>query len=163
MSAPTALPDPAGIEVVRVVTALEMRDAVVHHCESADALVMAAAVADWRPASTADRKVKKGTSDTWEIRLTRNPDILAQPAPERLIKVGFAAESEDLLTNARAKLRDKGLHLIAANDVGEGGVFGADTNKVLMVGAGGAVEELPSMSKYEVGHRILDRIAALLP
>ncbi len=163
VSAPTTLPDPVGVDLVRVTTALEMRDAVAGRCEDADALVMAAAVADWRPASAASHKLKKGTSDSWEIKLTKNPDIIAQLESERLIKVGFAAESEDLVVNARAKLREKGLHLIAANDVGEGSVFGADTNRVVLVDREGVAEELPVMSKYEVGHRILDRVAALLP
>ncbi len=163
VSAPTALPDPVGVHVVHVETALQMRDAVVHACADADALVMAAAVADWRPVSRATSKVKKGASESWSVELTKNPDILASINHERLVKVGFAAESEDLLANAQSKLISKGLDLIAANDItASDGGFASDDNRVLLLDKEGAVEELPLMSKYEVGNRILDRVVALL-
>ena len=163
VSAPTALPDPVGVRVVKVGTALQMRDAVLAECRDADALVMAAAVADWRPVSAADQKVKKGESDTWTIELTKNPDILAEATGDRLVKVGFAAESEDLLENAQAKLVGKGLHLIAANDItSPGSGFAVDTNKVVLLDREGGVEELPLMSKYDVGCRLLDRVEGLL-
>ena len=163
VSAPTALPDPVGVQVVHVETALQMRDAVVHACADADALVMAAAVADWRPVSQATSKVKKGGSESWSVELTKNPDIVAGIDHERLVKVGFAAESEELLANAQSKLIGKGLDLIAANDItASDGGFASDDNRVLLLDREGAVEELPLMSKYEVGNRILDRVAALL-
>ena len=163
VSAPTALPDPVGVHVVHVETALQMRDAVVHACADADALVMAAAVADWRPVSQATSKIKKGASESWSVDLTKNPDILAAINHERLVKVGFAAESEDLLANAQSKLIGKGLDLIAANDItASDGGFASDDNRVLLLDKEGAVEELPLMSKYEVGNRILDRVVALL-
>ena len=163
VSAPTALPDPVGVHVVHVETALQMRDAVVHACADADALVMAAAVADWRPVSPAASKVKKGASESWSIELTKNADILAAIDQERLVKVGFAAESEDLLANAQSKLISKGLDLIAANDITASDAgFASDNNRVLLLDKEGAVEEVPLMSKYEVGNRILDRVAALL-
>ena len=163
VSAPTALPDPVGVHVVHVETALQMRDAVVHACADADALVMAAAVADWRPVSPAASKVKKGASESWSIELTKNADILAPIDQERLVKVGFAAESEDLLANAQSKLISKGLDLIAANDITASDAgFASDNNRVLLLDKEGAVEEVPLMSKYEVGNRILDRVAALL-
>ena len=131
-----------------------MRDAVLAECVDADALIMAAAVADWRPVSAADQKVKKGESDTWTIELTKNPDILAEAHGEKLVKVGFAAESEDLLENAQAKLIGKGLHLIAANDItAPDSGFAVDTNKVVLLDREGGVEELPLMSKYDVGSR----------
>ena len=163
VSAPTALPDPVGVRVEHVETALEMRDAVIEACADADALVMAAAVADWRPVAAATQKLKKGASETWAIKLTRNPDILAEVQADHLVKVGFAAESENLLANAQSKLLSKGLHLIAANDItaGDSG-FASDTNRVILLDRESGVEELPLMTKYEVGNRILDRVAAIL-
>ena len=157
------LPGPVGVRIVPVATALEMRDAIAGECRDADALIMAAAVADWRPVAEAKQKLKKGEADTWTVELTKTPDIVAEVQGERLIKVGFAAESEDLEPNARAKLAKKGLHLIAANDItAKGGGFEADTNKVVLLDRQGGAEELGLMSKYEVGHRILDRVSALL-
>ena len=163
VSSATGLPDPVGVETVHVETALEMREAVLSACEGADALVMAAAVADWRPESAASQKVKKGESSQWSIDLVRNPDILSEAAGGGLIKVGFAAETGDLIANAGSKLVSKGLHLIAANDITspEGG-FGSDDNTVTLLDREGGVEELPPMAKYDVACRILDRVAALL-
>ena len=163
VSAATGLPIPAGVKVVRVETALEMRDAVRRECDGADALVMAAAVADWRPVKAASHKLKKSASETWALELTRNPDILSEIEGDGLVKVGFAAESQDLVANAQVKLMSKGLDLIAANDItAEGSGFAADTNKVVLLDREGGVEELPLMTKYEVGHRILDRVVAML-
>ena len=163
VSAPTNLPDPIGARVVKVQTALEMRDAVLHQCRDADALIMAAAVADWRPAQPADHKVKKGASDTWSIELTKNPDILAEARGDHLVKVGFAAESEDLLANAQAKLVSKGLDLIVANDItAEDSGFAVDTNRVMLLDREGGVDQWPLLTKYQVGDRILDRVAAII-
>lgn len=163
VSTPTALGAPYGIRLVGVKTALEMRDAVGRECADADAVVMAAAVADWRPASVAEQKVKKGGADTWAIDLVKNPDIIGGIAGERLVKVGFAAESEDLLANAGSKLVSKGLHLIAANDItaADSG-FGVDTNRVILLDREGGAESLPLMSKYEAAHAILERVAGYL-
>ena len=159
VSAPTALPSPFGVNVIDVQTALQMSDALHSECSDADALIMAAAVADWRPSSASDQKVKKGVADTWEIDLVKNPDIIAGIAYEHLVKVGFAAESEDLLKNAESKLVSKGLHLIAANDItaADSG-FGVDTNRVVLLDREGSEETLPLMSKYDVGCAILDRV-----
>ena len=164
VSAPgTALPDPYGVKVVRVRSALEMQAALQAECADADALIMAAAVADWRPASMSEQKVKKGASDAWTVDLIKNPDIIAGISGERLIKVGFAAESEDLLANAESKLLSKGLHLIAANDItAEDSGFGVDTNRVLLLDREGGKESLPLMSKYDVGCAILDKVADYL-
>ena len=163
VSAPTALPDPFGIKVVKVQTALQMLDALHRECTEADALIMAAAVADWRPSSISEQKVKKGGADTWSVELVKNPDIVAGITGERLVKVGFAAESEDLLSNAESKLFSKGLHLIAANDItAEDSGFGVDTNRVVLLDREGGREPLPLMSKYDVGYAILDRVAAYL-
>ena len=163
VAAPNSLPDPVGIGLIRVVTAQEMRDGVATQCRGADAVVMAAAVSDWRPEAAAGQKLKKGEKRRWTMELARTPDILSELQGESLVKVGFAAESEDLEANARAKLESKGLDLIAANDItAEGSGFGSDTNRVLLLDRNGGVEQLPLMSKYEVGHRILDRVAALI-
>ena len=162
VAAPTALPDPTGIDMVRVESALEMRDAVTAQCEDADALVMAAAVADWRPASAADRKLKKGAAGTLTVDMVRNPDIVTGIGGN-LIKVGFAAETEDVIENAHGKLVDKGLDLIAANDVtsADSG-FASDTNRVALLDRNGGVTELGLLTKYEVGHRILDKVVHML-
>jgi phosphopantothenoylcysteine decarboxylase/phosphopantothenate--cysteine ligase len=122
---------------------------------------MAAAVADYRPVGMAPQKVKKGPS-RWTVELTRNPDIIAEVGGP-VIKVGFAAETENLVANAREKLHAKGLHLIVANDVLDpDSGFGKDTNRVVLLDREGGVEELPLLPKYEVAQRILDRVAALL-
>ena len=163
VGAPNYLTDPIGVKLVPVVTAIEMRDAVVSEIEEADALIMAAAVADWRPISQEDQKLKKDSNKYWTLELTRTPDILSEVEGEHLIKVGFAAESEELESNARAKLIDKGLHLIAANDITSvDSGFASDTNEVVLIDRDGGIEELEMMSKYDVGHRILDRVAAML-
>ena len=162
IAAPNALPDPTGIDVVRVESALEMRDAVTAQCEDADALVMAAAVADWRPASTAERKLKKGSASTLAVDMVRTPDIVAG-IEGNLVKVGFAAETEDVIENAHEKLVDKGLDLIAANDItsADSG-FASDTNRVALLDRNGGVAELGLLTKYEVGHRILDKVVHML-
>ena len=163
VSAPTSLSDPASIQVVKVENARQLREAVLHECKDADMLIMAAAVADWRPLNVSSQKVKKGASETWSVELTRNPDILSEVNGNNLVKVGFAAESEDLLSNAQSKLVGKGLHLIAANDItaADSG-FSTDTNKITLLDRDGGIEELPLMTKYEVGHHILDRVVALM-
>ncbi len=160
-TAPTALPDPPGVQTVHVRNAHEMRDAVLAACRSAHALVMAAAVADYRPVSPKARKIKKEDTAALRIELERTPDILSE-APRGIVRVGFAAETGDLLANARAKLEAKALDLVAANDVTQPGAgFDADTNRVTLVTRDTA-EELPLLSKYDVAMRILDRVAALL-
>lgn len=161
VSASTALAPAYGVTLVPVGRAVEMRDAIVAHCEGADALIMAAAVADYEPASAAEHKIKrKGQAMVVELRET--PDILASARGE-FVRVGFAAESRDLEENARDKLQRKGLDLIVANDVtSPGSGFGSDTNQVVILDASGGAERLPLLSKYEVAHRVLDRIVPLL-
>ncbi len=161
VTAPTNLPDPAGVELVRVGTAAEMREAVLAASRGADALIMAAAVSDYRPLTPAGHKVKKGAAE-WVVELTQNPDILTDVSGPR-VKVGFAAETDDLIPNARRKLAEKSLDLIIANDVSAPErVFGADDNKVVIIDRGGAAEELPLLPKSAVARRILDRVADLL-
>ena len=163
VAAPNALQAPVGARVVHVGSALEMRDAVLAECEGADAVVMAAAVADWRPAERAESKLKKGDRTSMTLELVRTPDIAAEIDGDGLVKVGFAAESDDLVANARAKIASKGLDLIAANDItAEGAGFGADTNRVTLIDREGNEEELGLMLKYDVGQCILDHVAALL-
>jgi phosphopantothenoylcysteine decarboxylase/phosphopantothenate--cysteine ligase len=164
VTAPTALPDPYGVQVVHVRTACEMRDAVLEACRQADAVVMAAAVADFRPARPEEQKLKRAGRQSLVLELVPTPDILAElRGCEGLLRVGFAAETEDVLANAEQKLREKGLDLMVANDVTAlGSGFGTDTNKVLLLDRSGAREDLPLMSKYDVAWHILDRVASLL-
>jgi phosphopantothenoylcysteine decarboxylase/phosphopantothenate--cysteine ligase len=157
-----ALAAPYAVRVVSVQRAAEMRDAVVAECADADAVIMAAAVADYQPAEAAGQKIKRRQEELG-LSLVRTPDILAEVGRRPgLVRVGFAAESEDLVANARRKLEEKGLDLIAANDVtAEGSGFGSDTNRVTLLDREGE-EELPLMSKYEVAGRILDRTVSLI-
>jgi phosphopantothenoylcysteine decarboxylase/phosphopantothenate--cysteine ligase len=164
ISGPTALPDPVGVEIVQVERAAQMRDAVVSSCLDADVLIMAAAVADYQPAETVGEKIKRHESEAFTLPLVRTPDVLAEVGSRPgLVKVGFAAESHDLLANARRKIADKGLDLIVANDITAGDAgFSVDTNRVVILDPEGGQDELPLMSKYEAAWRILDRVAALL-
>ncbi len=160
VSAAKGLPNPPLVHVVPVQTAQQMCDAVLARVNNADALIMAAAVADYRPAESALQKIKK-SEDQLNIPLARTTDILAA-ATGNFVKVGFAAESENLVPNAKVKVQSKGLDLIAANDITvEGSGFGADTNKVSLIDRSLNVEDLPLLTKYEVGNRILDRVARL--
>ena len=157
-----ALPDPSGVRVVRVESASEMLDAVQRECEQASALVMAAAVADYRPAAEAEQKVKRAGAAELSLDLMENPDIIASVTGE-FVKIAFAAETENLVANAKAKLKSKGAQLIVANDVTAADAgFGTDTNRVTLLDPDGGVEELPLMSKYDVAVRVLDRVAALI-
>ncbi len=161
VAAPTGLPDPALVEVVAVKTAQEMCDAVLERVKGADALIMAAAVADYRPTTEADQKIKKASADL-TIELAKTTDIL-EAATGDFVKVGFSAETQNLVSNAKIKVGSKNLDLIVANDVTDpNSGFGIDTNKVTLIDRDLNVEELPVLTKYEVGHRILDRVSKLL-
>jgi phosphopantothenoylcysteine decarboxylase/phosphopantothenate--cysteine ligase len=156
-----SLPEPEGITVVPVETAAQMKRAVAKAVAKADALLMAAAVADYQPKTTAKSKIKKG-SPGLTLELVRTPDILGE-VKGSFIRVGFAAESEDLIANAKKKLTNKNLDLIVANDITDKkSGFGVDTNKVTLIGKKGKAESLPLMSKREVADRILDRVVGLL-
>jgi phosphopantothenoylcysteine decarboxylase/phosphopantothenate--cysteine ligase len=161
ITAPTHLLEPAGILVIPVRTAAEMKNAVTKAVKQASALIMAAAVADYQPTSPAESKIKK-ESPSLNLELTRTPDILGEVTGS-FLRVGFAAESEDLVANARKKLAQKGLDFIVANDITdpESG-FDADTNKVTIIDKEGKAESLPLMSKREVAERILDRVVRIL-
>jgi phosphopantothenoylcysteine decarboxylase/phosphopantothenate--cysteine ligase len=159
VSGPTALPTPPGVTRTDVTTAEEMYRAVLDHLDETAILIMAAAVADYRPSTHAPQKIKKREAMT--VELVRNPDILAEVGRKKGSRtlVGFAAETEDLIQNAREKLEKKNLDLIVANDIRVG--FGGETNRVTILDRQGGVEELPELTKREAAHRILDRVVAL--
>jgi len=161
ITAPTLLPEPAGIAVTPVRTAAEMKKAVDQSATQADALIMVAAVSDYRPRKVAKAKIKK-ESPSLSLELIRTPDILSQ-VKGNFLKVGFAAESENVIANARQKLVKKQLDLIVANDITDAGSgFDVDTNKVTIIDKQGNEEALPLLSKREVADRILDRVAKLI-
>ncbi len=164
VSGEAALPDPYGVDVHRVRSATQMRDAVVAACEGANALIMAAAVADYQPAEPVGEKIKRKGRESLSLHLAPTPDILAEVGrPQGLVKVGFAAESQDLLANAKAKIESKGLDLIVANDItATDAGFSVDTNRVLVIDSNGEQEEWPLMTKYEVAWRILDKVHKLI-
>ncbi|MFH0897842.1 MAG: phosphopantothenoylcysteine decarboxylase, partial [Candidatus Bathyarchaeota archaeon] len=163
ITAPTGLPDPAGVEVMHTVSAVQMKKAVGKAMAQADALIMAAAVADYQPRSAVKGKIKKEAAGAGlTLELVRTPDILAE-VKGNFLKVGFAAESEDLVENARTKLKNKQLDLIVANDVtAPDSGFEVDTNKVTLIDKKGKVEGLPLMSKREVADKILDRVVGMM-
>ena len=193
ISGPVALETPYGVELQSVETAMQMRDAVHRAISDADVLVMSAAVADFRPETPAGQKLKKGNGGAqifdaeggFSLRLVRNPDILgelaeASQAPaasgapggqtadngerrKRLIRFGFAAETNDLVAYARSKLVAKRLDLLVANDVSRtDSGFGTETNKVFIFHATGEMEDLPVMPKTGVAVTIWDRIVRIL-
>lgn len=161
VSGPVTLPDPFGVETIRVTSALEMAEAVAARYGRTDVVVASAAVSDFRPATPARRKLKK-TEAPETIELTRNPDILAGLGAEKgeRLLVGFAAETEDVLKHAAEKLEAKHLDLVVANDVSDPALgFGTATNRVTLVSREGAAE-LPEMSKTALARELWDRIAA---
>ena len=164
VSGPVSIPAPAGVDLVRVESAEEMLVASLRALGPADIAVFSAAVADARPAHAASRKLKKGRDDDAlsKIDLVPNPDILATCSTytDGPVIVGFAAETENALENARVKLDAKGADIIVANEVGGGKGFGTDDNKAWIVTRAG-VDELPLMPKRELAHRILDAAIAL--
>jgi len=166
LSANVALPDPAGVKVVRVETALQLRDATRDVARTADAIVMAAAVADFRPTATAASKIKKTDAEPDPISLVRNPDILAELSADRAragqVVVGFAAETDDALANGRTKLAAKGCDLLVVNEVGPGRAFDTADNAVVILDAGGGATEVPLSSKDAVAHAVWDAVASRL-
>ncbi len=169
IAAPTNLEPLVGVEQVAVRSAEQMLAAVLAYSADADLLVMAAAVADFRPAQIAEQKIKKTSGGLAQIELTANPDILKTMAERRAESnwprhvVGFAAESQDLLQNAQKKLQAKGLDMIVANDISASDAgFAVDTNRVSLLFADGRQEELPLMSKAEVAETVLAQVETLL-
>ena len=171
VAANVSLPDPAGVKVVRVETTAQLRDEVVSAATGADAVVMAAAPADFRPTSVSDAKIKKATDGTAPtIELAQNPDILHEishhrPHPGSVV-VGFAAETGDdtgtVLELAKGKLARKGCDLLVVNDVSGGAVFGSPDNEAVILAADGAVVDVPSGSKSALAHVIWDQVVARL-
>lgn len=165
ITGPVGLSDPVGAEVIHVGSAREMRQAV-EGALPADAFIAAAAVADWRTESVARQKIKKGADESPTLRLVENPDILAEVSKKTTMRpavvIGFAAETENVTANAKAKLRRKGCDLIIANSVAEGtSTFGGETNQVEVIDARKA-ETWPPMTKAEVADGIVRRLAAEL-
>jgi phosphopantothenoylcysteine decarboxylase/phosphopantothenate--cysteine ligase len=165
----SALPEPAGVEVVHVETAEQLRSAMHERAPHADALVMAAAVADYRPAEVAEHKLKKSDDGSAPaVQLVRNPDILVELVERRApgqVVVGFAAETGDaqgdVLTHGRAKLARKGCDLLVVNEVGGGKAFGADTNAAVLLGRDGSEKPVPSGPKETLAHAVWDAVTTL--
>jgi len=161
VTGPTALPAPPGVDVMHVHTAEQMRDAVLKATAAADVIIMAAAVADYRPAIVAEGKIKR-EADTLNLELVKTSDILGEVKGD-IIKVGFAAESGDMVARATEKLKKKRLDLIVVNDItAKDSGFDTDTNRVTFIGRDAKAEQLPLMLKSEVAQKILDRVVALL-
>ena len=164
ITGPTHLQASVGVTCVPVRTAVQMRDAVREHFEDADVVIKSAAVSDFRPATVVADKVKKEEA-TLSLALERNPDILAElgAAKGNRVLVGFAAETRDLLANAKQKVSKKALDLIVANDVSDPAIgFASDHNRVHLIDAAGCIEPLPSMSKRTLAEAILDRVQEML-
>ena len=165
---------PAGVRLIRVGTAEEMRSVMLSESEGADAVVMAAAVADFKPVNRVEHKIKKTDRNPDPVELARNPDILAEIVEARAagklgasLIVGFAAETGDatssVLDHGRAKLARKGCDLLVVNDVSGGAVFGSAENEAVILGADGSATEVPRGSKTALAHAIWDLVAARLP
>ncbi|MEV0848778.1 bifunctional phosphopantothenoylcysteine decarboxylase/phosphopantothenate--cysteine ligase CoaBC [Streptomyces sp. NPDC049954] len=168
IAANTTLPSPAGVDLVSVGTTAELRAAVLRAAEDADAVVMAAAVADFRPAQYATGKIKKKEDqEPQPLALVRNPDILAEisatrPRPGQLI-VGFAAETDEVLAHGRDKLRRKGCDLLVVNEVGETKTFGAEESEAVVLGADGSETPVPYGPKETLADTVWDLVLARLP
>jgi len=164
ISGPTSLPDPEGVTVTRITTALEMYRAVLEKFPQVDIVIKAAAVADYRPKETAEKKIKKGKEEL-QLVFERNPDILWELGQKKShqILVGFAAETDDVIAYAQGKMKNKNLDLIVANNIAqEGSGFESLTNIVTIITREGKILNLPKMTKRETAHAILDQIRLLL-
>ncbi|HEX4933068.1 MAG TPA: bifunctional phosphopantothenoylcysteine decarboxylase/phosphopantothenate--cysteine ligase CoaBC, partial [Gemmatimonadaceae bacterium] len=166
VSGPTSLQAPAGVDITRIDTAKQMLDAVMAQAASHQIVIKAAAVADFAPETTADRKIKKSPDrDRMELSLRKNPDILASLATvsPRPFIVAFAAETDSVETNAREKLERKGVDLIVANDVSDTTIgFDSDENEVLILGRDGSSVRIERSPKLVIANRILDAVVARL-
>lgn len=167
VEANTGIPDPAGVDVVHVGTAIQLREAVLKAAADADAVVMAAAVADFRPAVYAPGKIKKREGvEAPVVELVRNPDILAEISADRALPgqvvVGFAAETDDVLANGREKLRRKGCDLLVVNEVGERKTFGSEENEAVVLAADGSDTPVPYGPKEALAETVWDLVAPRL-
>jgi phosphopantothenoylcysteine decarboxylase/phosphopantothenate--cysteine ligase len=169
VSANVSLPDPAGVRVVRVESARELAAAMDAERVGADAVVMTSAVADFRPASSAVSKIKKSGSAPAPVELVENPDVLAGLVASRekdglaQTIVGFAAETDDVIANGRAKLARKGCDLLVVNQVGGGRAFGTEDNQAVVLGADGSAVDIPFGPKEDLADRVWDLVAPRLP
>lgn len=165
ISGPAAIAAPGGIKLVPVVTAMEMREAVMEEVPACDAIIMAAAVADYRLETPASQKIKRMAPEL-TLKLVKNPDILGEVsahARRPKVVVGFAAESQDLLKNAQTKLVARNLDLIVANDItASDSGFGAENNRVVLIGRDQEPSALPLMPKRQVADRVWDAVVTLL-
>ena len=162
VSAPTDLAVPIGVECIIVRSATEMKAAIDSHYDSADAVIMAAAVADYRVAEVADNKIKK--QETMTLELVKNPDILASLGDRKQHQklIGFAAETQDVISYGKEKVRKKNLDMLVANDVSKSNAgFDVDTNEVTFIYPGEQIVNLPNMSKLDVAERIIQALADL--
>ena len=162
VSAPTDLAVPIGVERIIVCSATEMKEAIDSHYDSADAVIMAAAVADYRVAEVADNKIKK--QETMTLELVKNPDILASLGERKQHQklIGFAAETQDVIDYGKEKVRKKNLDMLVANDVSKSNAgFDVDTNEVTFIYPGDQIMNLPNMSKLDVAERIIQALAEL--
>lgn len=168
IAANVSLPDPAGVGVVPVTSAAELAEAVQEHRVGADAVVMAAAVADFRPSSSVGSKIKKSSGEPEPIELAENPDILAdlvrsraECAPGQTV-VGFAAETDDVIAHGRAKLERKGCDLLVVNQVGRGHAFGTDDNQAVILDIDGSATEVPHGPKEDLADQVWDLVSERL-
>ncbi len=164
VSGPTSLEPPAGVQVIPVMTAAEMRTAVLDHAASANVVIMAAAVSDFRPAAPETRKTKKVNASLM-LQLEQTEDILLSLGKEKggRLLVGFAAETDDLARHAREKLKQKNLDLIVANDIGAPGTgFSSDTNAITLIDRRGSESVISLRSKVEIARLILDKVEELM-
>jgi len=162
VSAPTNLTLPVGVMVTNVRTASEMGVAVLKECENADVLVMAAAVADFKPLQSKGQKIKRGNNKSLKLDLIENPDFFSK-VPRKVLRVGFSAETENMLPNALEKLKAKELSLIVANDVSRNDIgFEVDTNQVTIINKEGATTDLPLMTKADTAWSIIDHVVIAL-
>ena len=160
------VPIPAGAKVITVTSACQMREAVLSAAADADAVIMAAAVADYRPAARSEQKLKKAGTPPAPLELVENPDILKELAgrrPSGQVLTGFAAETENIAENGRAKLVAKGCDLLVVNQVGPGLAFGTSDNAAIVLGSDGSVTEVPRGPKTALADVIWDLVAARLP
>jgi phosphopantothenoylcysteine decarboxylase/phosphopantothenate--cysteine ligase len=166
VAANTELPDPAGVRLIRVTSARELRDQVLAAAGASDCVVMAAAVADFRPAVTSEIKIKKSGEPPAPITLVENPDVLRELVATRArrgqVIVGFGAETSDVLANGRAKLAAKGCDLLVVNEVGPGLAFGTSDNEAVVLGSDGSEVKVPRGPKEALADVIWDLVAARL-
>lgn len=169
VAANVSLPDPAGVRLVRVSSAVELAEAMETEREAADIVVMTSAVADFRPVTSAASKIKKSGAAPAPIELVENPDILAGLVTTREREgddqtiVGFAAETDDVIANGRAKLARKGCDLLVVNQVGGGRAFGTEDNQATVLAADGAVVDIPTGPKEDLADRVWDLVVERLP